>query len=82
MPDALLKEIDVAKDKHGLFSGDAPTVIMESQIAEVIVTNTVPVENKINICPKIKVVDISPVLAEAVRRIHNGESMSYLSDVS
>ena len=63
---------------HGLFSGDAPRVVMESQIDEVIVTNTVPVETKISICPKIKVVDISPVLAEAVRRIHNGESMSYL----
>jgi len=63
---------------HGLFSGDAPTVIMESQIDEVIVTNTVPVDSKISICPKIKVVDISPILSEAVRRIHNGESMSYL----
>jgi len=29
-------------------------------------------------CPKIKSVDISALLSEAVRRIHNGESMSYL----
>lgn len=63
---------------HGLFSGDAPAVIMNSQIDEVMVTSTVPVDNKISICPKIKVVDISPILSEAVRRIHNGESMSYL----
>jgi len=63
---------------HGLFSGDAPAVIMDSEIDEVIVTNTVPVGDKVSICPKIKTVDISPVLAEAVRRIHNGESMSYL----
>ncbi|KAI2666130.1 Phosphoribosyl pyrophosphate synthase-associated protein 2 [Labeo rohita] len=29
-------------------------------------------------CPKIKTVDISMILSEAIRRIHNGESMSYL----
>lgn len=63
---------------HGLFSGDAPQVINDSQIDEVIVTNSVPLENKIRICPKIKTVDISPILSEAVRRIHNGESMSFL----
>jgi len=63
---------------HGLFSGDAPRVIQNSQIDEVIITNSVPVQSKTGICPKIKVVDISPILSEAVRRIHNGESMSYL----
>ena len=45
---------------------------------QIIVTNTVPVEDKMEECPKIKSVDISPLLSEAVRRIHNGESMSYL----
>jgi ribose-phosphate pyrophosphokinase len=63
---------------HGLFSGDAPSVIMDSQIDEVIVTNSVPLDGKMSICPKIKMVDISPILSEAVRRIHNGESMSFL----
>lgn len=63
---------------HGLFSGDACSSILESNITEVIVTNTIPVESKIELCPKIKTVDISPLLSEAVRRIHNGESMSYL----
>ena len=43
-----------------------------------IVTNTVSVESKLSSCSKIRSVDISPVLSEAVRRIHNGESMSYL----
>jgi len=63
---------------HGLFSGDACTNVNESCIDEIIVTNTIPVEEKIKECPKIKTVDISPLLSEAVRRIHNGESMSYL----
>jgi hypothetical protein len=30
------------------------------------------------LCPKIKTIDISPILAEAIRRTHNGESVSYL----
>lgn len=63
---------------HGLFSGDACSIINDSHIDEVIVTNTIPVEQKMKQCPKIKSVDISPLLSEAVRRIHNGESMSYL----
>jgi len=63
---------------HGLFAGDACKIIMESCIDEIIVTNTVPVEEKMKECTKIKSVDISPLLSEAVRRIHNGESMSYL----
>lgn len=63
---------------HGLFSGNAPQNLMDSQIDEVIVTNTVPLEEKVSACPKIRSVDISPILSEAVRRVHNGESMSYL----
>lgn len=45
---------------------------------QVVVTNTVPHEIQKLQCPKIKTVDISLILAEAIRRIHNGESMAYL----
>lgn len=45
---------------------------------QVIVTNTIPHEIQKLQCPKIKTVDISMILSEAIRRIHNGESMSYL----
>ena len=45
---------------------------------QVVVTNTVPQEEFTKSCNKIKTIDISPLLSEAVRRIHNGESMSYL----
>ncbi|XP_029357954.1 phosphoribosyl pyrophosphate synthase-associated protein 1-like isoform X4 [Echeneis naucrates] len=44
----------------------------------VVVTNTVPHEVQKLQCPKIKTVDVSMILAEAIRRIHNGESMAYL----
>uniref|UniRef100_A0A3Q2GBL2 Phosphoribosyl pyrophosphate synthetase associated protein 1 n=1 Tax=Cyprinodon variegatus TaxID=28743 RepID=A0A3Q2GBL2_CYPVA len=63
---------------HGLLSAEAPRLIEESAIDEVVVTNTVPHEVQKLQCPKIKTVDVSLILAEAIRRIHNGESMSYL----
>lgn len=63
---------------HALFTNDAPSLIEESQISEVVVTNTVPHEFAKLQCSKIKTVDISLLLSEAIRRIHNQESMSYL----
>uniref|UniRef100_A0A6M2DSQ8 Putative ribose-phosphate pyrophosphokinase n=1 Tax=Xenopsylla cheopis TaxID=163159 RepID=A0A6M2DSQ8_XENCH len=63
---------------HGLLSSDAPRLIEDSPIDEVVVTNTVPHEIQKMQCHKIKTVDISIMLSEAIRRIHNKESMSYL----
>ncbi|XP_030586330.1 phosphoribosyl pyrophosphate synthase-associated protein 1-like isoform X2 [Archocentrus centrarchus] len=63
---------------HGLLSAEAPRLLEESAVDEVVVTNTVPHEIQKLQCPKIKTVDVSMILAEAIRRIHNGESMAYL----
>lgn len=63
---------------HGLLSNDAPRVLDDSNIDEVVVTNTVPHEVQKMQCHKIKTVDISLLISEAIRRIHNQESMSYL----
>lgn len=63
---------------HGLLSSDAPRLIDSSPIDEVVVTNTVPHEIQKMQCHKIKTVDISILLGESIRRIHNKESMSYL----
>ncbi|XP_022080411.1 phosphoribosyl pyrophosphate synthase-associated protein 2-like isoform X2 [Acanthaster planci] len=63
---------------HGILSADAPKKIEESCIDEVIVTNTVQHDLQKLQSNKIRTVDISPSLCEAVRRIHYGESMSYL----
>ncbi len=38
----------------------------------------VPFEEKMEQCPKLDVIDISGVLAESIRRLHNGESISFL----
>lgn len=63
---------------HGLLSNDAPRILENSPIDEVVVTNTVPHDIQKMQCHKIKTVDISVLLAESIRRIHNKESMSYL----
>lgn len=53
-------------------------VHIPSRSTQVVVTNTVPHEIQKMQCHKIKTVDISVMLVEAIRRIHNNESMSYL----
>jgi len=63
---------------HGLLSLDSPSLIENSKIDEVVVTNTVPHETKKIQCSKIKTIDISTLLAEAIRRLTNNESMSHL----
>jgi len=44
----------------------------------VVVTNTIPQDLAMKNCDKIRCIDISMMFAEAVRRTHNGESVSYL----
>ena len=63
---------------HGVFSPEAPQLIKDSPIDEVVVTNTIPNEEPRSQCSKIKTIDISILLAEAIRRIHNKESMAHL----
>ena len=60
------------------FPRDAPSMIDSSDIDEVVVTNSVPHDTQKSKTSKIKTVDISILLAEAIRRIHNKESMSHL----
>ncbi|XP_041357928.1 ribose-phosphate pyrophosphokinase 1 isoform X2 [Gigantopelta aegis] len=63
---------------HGIFSGPATSRINNSMFEAVVVTNTIPQDERMKHAPKIKCIDISMILAEAVRRTHNGESVSYL----
>jgi ribose-phosphate pyrophosphokinase len=63
---------------HPVLSGRAIEVIMESPIEEMIVTDTIPLKNEAKTCPKIKILSISSLLAEAIRRIYQDESVSDL----
>ncbi|XP_071772706.1 ribose-phosphate pyrophosphokinase 1-like [Centroberyx gerrardi] len=63
---------------HGIFSGPAISRINDAGFEAVVVTNTIPQEENIKQCSKIQIIDIAIILAEAIRRTHNGESVSYL----
>lgn len=63
---------------HGILSGRATEIINKSQLHKVVCTNTVPLEGKERLCDKLETIDVSGVLAESIRRLHNGESVSYL----
>lgn len=63
---------------HGVFSGDAIARINASAIDKAIVTNSVPQDEHKRLCPKLEVLDVAPIFAEAIRRIHHGESISVL----
>ncbi|KAE9974427.1 hypothetical protein BLS_003127 [Venturia inaequalis] len=63
---------------HGLFGGDSLKDLQECEcIEQIIVTNSFPLEEQTN-QHKLVVLDVSPLLAEAIRRNHNGESISQL----
>ncbi|XP_063702728.1 ribose-phosphate pyrophosphokinase 1 isoform X9 [Culicoides brevitarsis] len=63
---------------HGIFSGPAIQRINGACFEAVVVTNTIPQDEHMLNCPKIQCIDVSMMFAEAVRRTHNGESVSYL----
>jgi len=63
---------------HGLFSdGALERIGRRDDVTEIVCTNTVPLPGAEH-APKLTVLSIAPALAEAVRRIHNGESVSVL----
>jgi ribose-phosphate pyrophosphokinase len=63
---------------HGLFADGALTRLeQQPDVLEIVCTNTVPI-GKDKLVPKLRVLSIAPALAEAIRRIHNGESVSAL----
>jgi ribose-phosphate pyrophosphokinase len=65
---------------HGLFSGGALQRLHEQpDLIEIVCTNTVPIAVEQRV-PKLTVLSVAPALAEAIRRIHNGQSVSALFD--
>ncbi|EDU45042.1 ribose-phosphate pyrophosphokinase [Pyrenophora tritici-repentis Pt-1C-BFP] len=72
----------IALITHGILSGDAIDRINASALDKVIVTNTVPQEEHKSRCPKLEVLEVGNVFAEAIRRVHHGESISVLFDYS
>lgn len=66
---------------HGILSGDALEKIHGcALLKEVVITDSIPFNNDPKKYPKIKVITIAPLLAEAIDRIHKEESISCLFD--
>ncbi len=61
---------------HGLFTGSALEKINKSSIEEFITTDTIALRDDVVKHPKIMVVSVAPLLAEAIKRIESGESLS------
>lgn len=77
----------VALVTHGILSGKAAETLRKSKLSRIVITNTVPVsDEKLAALTvpegekgcRLEQIDVAPVLAEAIRRTHNGESVSYL----
>ncbi len=72
-----------AKEVHGcathpVLSGPAVERIRDSVLKSLIVTNTIPLREEAQALDKIKVLSVSNLLGEAIRRIHNDDSVSSL----
>ena len=63
---------------HGVLSGPAIERITNSHITKVVVSDTIPLSPEAQKCPKIAQLSVSELLAEAMHRIHNYDSVSSL----
>ena len=63
---------------HPVLSGPAIDRITQSAIKEFVVTDTIPLSERAAQCERIKVLSVSGLLSEAVRRIYYNDSVSSL----
>ncbi len=63
---------------HAVFSGPAIDRISASPIDRVMVTDTLPLSDAARSCPKVEQLSLAVLLGEAIRRIHEGASVSSL----
>ena len=66
----------VAYATHPVLSGSAIKNIKESNLDELVVTDSIPLNKEANNCKVIRTLPLAPLLAETVRRISNEESIS------
>lgn len=63
---------------HGVLSGPAIERINDSELKELVITNSIPNSANAAKCDKLKIINTATMLAEAIRRTHHGESISSL----
>ena len=84
----LVKAAEVLKERgaksvfayctHPVFSGPAIDRIRDSQLDEVVITNTIPLSDEAKACKKIRQLSVAFLFAETIRRISDGESVTSL----
>jgi ribose-phosphate pyrophosphokinase len=84
----LVKAAEVLKERgakrvfayctHAVFSGPALERIKNSQLDEVVITNTIPQNQDVTSCPKVRQLSVAFLFAETIRRISDGESVTSL----
>lgn len=62
---------------HGAFSAGSMERLMNSPIEQLLITDSIETQT-VPFCPKIEVISVAPLFAEAIRRIHSRESLSVL----
>jgi len=70
----------VAYATHAVLSGSAIENIKNSQLDELVVTNSIPLQEDAKKCGKIRTLSLGKLLGESVRRISNEESISAMFD--
>jgi len=70
-----------ASATHAVLSGPAIQRINNSQLARVIATNSMPMQEKEQDCAKLKTLSIGELFADAIKRIHNEDSVSSLFEM-
>ncbi len=67
----------IAVATHGVLSADAVERLHSSMVESILITDSLPV-NKKKLTEKFKILSVAELLGEAIRRIHNAESVSAL----
>jgi ribose-phosphate pyrophosphokinase len=68
----------IAACTHAVLSGNAVEKVNNSVLEELIVTNTIPLDSKKDMCKKLTVLSIATLIGEAIKRIHEESSISSL----
>ena len=68
----------MAAAPHAVLSGPAIERLNDSQFSQVIVTDTIPLGDKLSACSRLKSLSVAPLLAKAIFNIHKGSSVSAL----
>lgn len=68
----------IAAATHPVLSGPAIERITASEFSKVLVTDTVPLGDKVKACPKLHVLSVASILAKAIHNIHTESSVSVL----